>query len=227
MEIERINENTLKFYISYMDIEDRGFDRDEIWYNREKSEQLFWEMMDEVNDQEDFTIDGPLWIQVQALDKGLEIVVTKAQMSKDGQKLELPQEDGKTIEMPVDDKIEALLEQKFQSKKDTEEQVDMHPDLENELSFIVRFEDIEDAIQLSHSVESNYPFQDRLFHFEDSYYLCIQFDDENMDDEEQENILSLVLEFGEETGITIFRLQEYGKIIFADHALEQIKHYFQ
>ncbi len=42
MEIERINEHTVKFYMSYGDIEDRGFDREEIWYNRERSEELFW-----------------------------------------------------------------------------------------------------------------------------------------------------------------------------------------
>ena len=47
MEIERINEHTVKFYISYHDIEERGFDREEIWYNRDRSEELFWEMMDE------------------------------------------------------------------------------------------------------------------------------------------------------------------------------------
>lgn len=90
MEIERINEHTVKFYMSYGDIEDRGFDREEIWYNRERSEELFWEVMDEVHDEEEFAVEGPLWIQVQALDKGLEIIVTKAQLSKDGQKLELP-----------------------------------------------------------------------------------------------------------------------------------------
>lgn len=90
MEIERINEHTVKFYMSYGDIEDRGFDREEIWYNRERSEELFWEVMDEVHEEEEFAVEGPLWIQVQALDKGLEIIVTKAQLSKDGQKLELP-----------------------------------------------------------------------------------------------------------------------------------------
>src|SRR5690625_1434130 len=83
MEIERINENTVKFYISYVDIESRGFEREEIWYNRERSEQLFWQMMDEVNYKEDFPVEGPLWIQVQALEKGLEIVVTKAQISNE------------------------------------------------------------------------------------------------------------------------------------------------
>lgn len=53
MEIERINEHTVKFYMSYGDIEDRGFDREEIWYNRERSEELFWEVMDEVHEEEE------------------------------------------------------------------------------------------------------------------------------------------------------------------------------
>lgn len=68
MEIERINDDTVKFYISYIDIEERGFDREEIWYSRERSEEL-WEMMDEVHQEEEFMIEGPLWIQVQALEK--------------------------------------------------------------------------------------------------------------------------------------------------------------
>src|SRR5690606_26860994 len=105
MEIERINEHTVKFYISYVDIEERGFDREEIWYNRERGEELFWEMMDEIHQEDDFVPDGPLWIQIQALDKGLEVIVTKAQLSKDGQKLELPIPTDKG-NMHVDEKIE-------------------------------------------------------------------------------------------------------------------------
>src|SRR5690606_5066267 len=90
MEIERINDNTVKFYISYLDVEERGFSRDEIWFNRDKSEELCGEMMDEVNEEADFVMEGPLWIQVQAMDKGLEVTVTRAQLTKDGQKLDLP-----------------------------------------------------------------------------------------------------------------------------------------
>src|SRR5699024_9952264 len=109
MEIERINENTIKFYISYLDIEDRGFNREEIWYNRERSEQLFWQVMDEAGDQESFDIEGPLWIQVQAMEKGLEITVTKAQLSKEGQNLELG-DDTSEIEEHLNDKLENLLD---------------------------------------------------------------------------------------------------------------------
>ena len=84
MEIERINENTVKFFLSYLDIEERGFTREEVWYNREKSEELFWEMMDEINEEAEFEVEGPLWIQVHAKKQGIEVTVTRAN-SADGQ----------------------------------------------------------------------------------------------------------------------------------------------
>ncbi|WP_394218604.1 adaptor protein MecA [Halobacillus trueperi] len=229
MEIERINENTVKFYVTYQDVEQRGFDREEIWYNRERSEQLFWEMMDEVNDQENFQADGPLWIQVQAMDKGLEVIVTKAQVSQDGQKLELPNEDGKAIDVPVDEKLESLLDDKFHSSEDYDQSNDYEEDQEESdepLTFTLKFNDFEDVIQLSHYVLPADSMEQRLFHFEDRYYLYIQFNDENMSDDDQENVLSQLMEYGYESSLTIHRLEEYGKTIFNEQALESVKEYF-
>ncbi|RWZ55141.1 adaptor protein MecA [Halobacillus fulvus] len=230
MEIERINENTVKFYVSYQDVEQRGFDREEIWYNRERSEQLFWEMMDEVNDQENFQADGPLWIQVQAMDKGLEVIVTKAQVSQDGQKLELSNDEGKAIDIPVDEKLESLLEDKFNSTNDTSDQQE-EEDSEDEqpsepLNFTLKFNDFEDVIQLSHYLSEKDTSEQKLFHFEDRYYLYIQFKDEDMSDEEQENVLSQMMEYGHESPLTIYRLEEYGKTIFEEQALAMIEEYF-
>ncbi|MGR9050830.1 adaptor protein MecA [Halobacillus faecis] len=229
MEIERINENTVKFYVTYQDVEQRGFDREEIWYNRERSEQLFWEMMDEVNDQENFQADGPLWIQVQAMDKGLEVIVTKAQVSQDGQKLELPNEDGKAIDVPVDEKLESLLDDKFHSSEDYDQRNEYEEDQEESdepLTFTLKFNDFEDVIQLSHYVLPAESMEQRLFHYEDRYYLYIQFSDENMSDDDQENVLSQLMEYGHESSLTIHRLEEYGKTIFNEQALESVKQYF-
>ncbi|SER86939.1 adapter protein MecA 1/2 [Gracilibacillus ureilyticus] len=226
MEIERINENTIKFYISYMDIEDRGFDREEIWYNREKSEQLFWQVMDEVNyNEEDFQIDGPLWIQVQALEKGLEIVVTKAQISKDGQNLQLPTESGKTIDMPVDDKIESLLEEKFGPLN--REDIDVEEQFGHDFVVVVSFRDLEDIIQLSHVFEPVEGMGEELYFFNGKYMLITKFDEEYLSDDEQEDLISQILEFGNESTETMFVVQEYGKVIFAEDALIQVKEHFQ
>lgn len=222
LEIERINDNTVKFYISYGDIEERGFDRDEIWYNREKSEELFWEMMDEVHQEEEFMIEGPLWIQVQALDKGLEVLVTKAQISKDGQKFELPITDEKLKDIPVDERIEELLDQHFNTKTDDDDD----DSYEDTLEFLIAFKDFEDLISLSNRniLED---LSTKLYSFEGKYYLFVDFPEEEYDEEDIDNSLSLLLEYGHETAITIHRVEEYGKLIMSENVFSEIRRHFK
>jgi adapter protein MecA 1/2 len=225
VEIERINEHTVKFYISYVDIEERGFDREEIWYNRERSEELFWEMMDEVHSEGDFSLEGPLWIQVQALEKGLEVLVTKAQLSKDGSKLELPLPEDKLREfsVPVDEKIEAILDHHFHISRDDEPLAD--EDDHEVLQFTICFKDIEDVIALAHRADFT-GFVNHLFQFEERYYLFVQFNEEDYTEHEIDNMLSLLLEYGTDSQVTIYRLEEYGKEVIRDNALETLKIYF-
>ncbi|WP_040204546.1 adaptor protein MecA [Neobacillus jeddahensis] len=222
MEIERINEYTVKFYISYGDIEERGFDREEIWYNRERSEELFWEMMDEVHGEEDFVVEGPLWIQVQALDKGLEVLVTKAQLSKDGQKFELPIPNDKIKDIPVDGKIEELLDQHFNPNFTDEEE--MLPE-EDSLEFLLVFRDFEDVIGLSNRAGLD-ELVTKLYHFEGKYYLYTEFPEDLYEEDEIDDILSVLLEYGYETQVTIHRIQEYGKEIISKDVFEEIRKYF-
>jgi adapter protein MecA 1/2 len=230
MEIERINENTVKFYISYIDIEDRGFEREEIWYNRERSEQLFWKMMDELNYKEDFSVDGPLWIQVQALEKGLEIIVTKAQVSKNGENIELPAENGKTIDLSVDEKIENILDDKFGKShgKNADKKQEETVEEDGNLSIMISFRDFEDVIQLSHYIPdvSDSMEEDSLFHYNNTYYLYMEFSQDILDDDEQEDIISQVLEFGVDSDVTIYLLEEYGKKVFGNNTFSQVKTYF-
>ncbi|WP_408010722.1 adaptor protein MecA [Pseudalkalibacillus sp. A8] len=223
MEIERVNEYTIKFFITYSDIETRGFDKEEIWQNRERGEELFWEMMDEAHQQEQFSLEGPLWIQVQALDKGLEILVTRASLSQDGSKLELPISDDKQVDIPVDDNIEKMLDHQFNSHVDNEDPSE-EDDGEDYLSFMIRFDDIEDVISLSHNINSE-SFEDTLHHYENKYYLYVTFYD-TFSESEQDDVLSRLLEYGDETDLTVHRIEEYGKVILSENALEQLNEYF-
>ncbi|MGO4889359.1 adaptor protein MecA [Anaerobacillus sp. MEB173] len=212
MEIERVNETTIKFYITYKDIEDRGFDRDEIWYNRERGEELFFEMINEAYDQENFEIEGPLWIQVQALDKGLEILVTRGQITDGNVKLEIPVGNDKNVDYPVDDNIEQKLDEQFRHSGENGQS--------ETLELVIGFEDFEHVISLSHTLKVR-GLENSLHFFEGRYYLYVQFTDE-CDEDEQDNILSQILEYGYESEITIYRIQEYGKEILAEKALETI-----
>jgi adapter protein MecA 1/2 len=221
MEIERINDYTVKFFITYIDIEDRGYDREEIWQNRDRGEELFWDLMDEANEREQFPVEGPLWIQVQAMDEGLEMTVTRASLSNDGTKLELPISDEKHIDIPVDDNIEALLDTKLNNNEDDESEDEIEEDI---LQFLFSFDDIEDVLSLSQQVQLA-DIENDLYHMEGYYYLHVSFHDD-MPEKDQDDILSQLLEYGIETGVTIYRVQEYGKVILEKNALSQLKEHF-
>ncbi|MEW9501593.1 adaptor protein MecA [Jeotgalibacillus marinus] len=216
MEIERINDHTVKFYISYGDIEDRGFDREEIWYNRDKSEELFWEMMDEVHQEEDFAIEGPLWIQVQALEKGLEILVTKAQVTKDGQRFELPIPEDKQRDGSVSDQIEEYLEEHFEMEESEDYDI---------LDFTMKFKDFEDLISLSKRFDHEQLIT-KLYAFENVYYLFVEFAEDLFEENDVENILSVLLEYGLDTQVTVHRLEEYGKVVMKEKVFENVRNYF-
>ncbi|WP_100399646.1 adaptor protein MecA [Bacillus sp. FJAT-44742] len=222
MEIERINDSTIKFYITYRDIEDRGFDRDEIWYNRERGEELFFEMMNEATDHQDsFEIEGPLWIQIQALEKGLEVVVTRGQISDGNVKLEIPVTQDKGEDMPVDDNIVDMLDEQFRSSQKNRQ---YSQNQDEELELVIEFKDLEDLISLSQSFDASY-VKNEVYHFQGSYYLYLLFDNHYTEDE-QDDMLSRVLEYGEESDVSIYRIREYGKTIVEENGLQVIKDNF-
>jgi adapter protein MecA 1/2 len=228
MEIERINENTVKFYISYIDIEDRGFEREEIWYNRERSEQLFWEMMEELSDEEEFAVEGPLWIQVQALEKGLEIIVTKAQISKNGEELEIPIDNENTIDVPVDEKIENMLEKKFGKYEEEPADESDQPEDDENMWIVVSFSDFEDVIQLSHYFQEieDADLKETLYAYKGKYYLYMEFPEDMFDDNKQEDFISQIFEFADDSELTSHFLEEYGKTVFAGDTFAEIRAYF-
>lgn len=227
MEIERINENTIKFYISYIDIENLGYEREEIWYNRERSEQLFWHMMDEVNHKEDFNPEGPLWIQVQAMEKGLEVIVTKAKISKQGEHYELDDIEDNNLDLSEEDNIEDILEDTFgkSSQEESKLEEDYH---EEKLWIIFDFDDFEHVIQLSHFMKHDYEIQEEtLYHYNDKYYLYIEFGADILDDDQLlENVTSKILEFANNSNISLHVLEEYGKKIIKDNTFVTLSKYF-
>lgn len=125
MRIERVDDTTVKLFITYSDIEARGFSREDLWTNRKRGEEFFWSMMDEINEEEDFVVEGPLWIQVHAFEKGVEVTISK---SKNEEAMNMSDEDAnEQFEEQVnellantlenDESIEDLFEQRAQQKQ--------------------------------------------------------------------------------------------------------------
>lgn len=218
MDMERINENTLKLFISYLDIEERGFTKDEIWYNREKGEELFWVMMEEINDDIDFEMDGPLWIQVVAKETGLELTVTSAKFNADGI-LDLPsslEEKRKFFESAFNG-VDIKPHEFEEIFNDPEEYLDGY-------TFVLN--DFDDIIDIANRMPKEADFQNSLYEMDGKYYLHVEFE-EDVSTEELENYLSVISESAEEADTTIHLLEEYGKPIMLDSCFETVRQFFK
>ena len=211
MDIERINENTFKLFITYSDIEERGYTREDIWYSRVKGEELFWDVISEVNTDEYFDLEGPIWIHINASESGLEVIVTRANISPDHQDFDDASE-------PIDLTDLSDLEQDLFDAVDEKA-------VENKLLDVrYSFKDIDELIPLAKRLQS-YQLNTSLYKFEGKYYLNIDLTSIE-DVQMRKNIVSIVNEYLTRSKVTIYRLEEYGDVIMADHAFEQAIQYF-
>lgn len=223
MRIERVNETTIKFYLTYTDIEDRGFKQDELWTNRKRGEEFFWSMMEEVNEEEEFVVEGPLWIQVHASDKGIEFVVTK---SKQDDFIHLPDDESmEHLEMQVTN----LLSKAPEGQDDLTKMLatDYSSVQSNDLNILVKFKELEDVIQFSASnVLDDINIEDLLYMHEDNYYYFVQFDS-RMPLDEIDNFIGHLYEFAERTSMSHELLEEYGKVVMSHNVRGQVRKYFK
>lgn len=134
-------------------------------------------------------------------------------------KLELPIGLDKIIDIPLDERIESLFQ------RELEEDAGTNFNEDGTFGFLIKFNDFEDVISLSHRLIFE-DIKDELYSFEDRYYVYVEFDEVLHDEEEIDRILSIILEYGEESTLTVHRVSEYGKLIIAEHALETIRSHF-
>src|SRR5699024_2038806 len=84
----------------------------------------------------------------------------------------------------------------------------------------------EDVIQLSHYFKKDLAgITTKLYAHRNKYYLFIEFSYE-MNDEVQENLISQLFEFGEDSNYTTYYLEEYGKVIFEQDVFTAVQSYF-
>lgn len=222
MDIERINDNTFKVYISYIDIEERGFSRDEIWFNKDKSEQLFWEMMDEVHDDDHFDeLDGPLWIQVHAMEKGLEVIVTRTEMAKQDERsddnYEMEDISNKIFKNGVSSSIGPHEFNDFSNYMDDLDEIPS--------DYTFKFEKLDDLLVLAKKLDK-VNFETSLYYYEEAYHLHVNFDLDEMEFETILNTLSVISEFANSTKTTIHMIQEYGKEIITNDVFQELNRHF-
>ncbi|EMF0327431.1 adaptor protein MecA [Enterococcus faecium] len=216
MEMEHINENTIRVLIGHEDLEERGVSFLDLLGNHKEIENFFYSILEEVDIEEEFRGSEAVTFQVLPKGDGLELFISKNLPDE-----EISQSEDSTVDS--EDVSDFLRQQIIGS--DPEEELSGIALEEQERQATFAFEDFEQVIQLATDVELESAWTD-LYLFEERYYLVVHFWMENLNQADVENQIARILEFAEKSDRTPETLNEYGKCLMARNAIERTKFYF-
>ena len=154
MKIEKISENIIKVTISLNDLEERNIDLNSLNYNSPAAQELFWDMMEQVEDQLGFSLSDSQFIiePVPDIDEGF--IITIARMDDEG--------DFESIQKYIKSKIK---KSELKAKRRTRR---IYSTL-----LIYAFNNVEDLRQLSKNISSIYMGESSLYKHGNTYYLVL------------------------------------------------------
>ncbi|WP_195493260.1 adaptor protein MecA [Enterococcus gallinarum] len=214
MEMEHINENTIRVLIKSEDLAARGITFLDLLGNHNEIENFFYSILEEVDIDEEFKGSEAVTFQVLPKGDGLELFISK-NLPPEGMENFDDMSDGSTED--ITDMLKKHVASQLQG---TESQ----PELGNR--FIFELNSFEAMVQLASEVYLD-SVTTNLYQMNDRYYLEVQFMDNDTTDIEVENALAYLMEFANRTQVTSEVLAEYGKIIMEHDALELTRYYFK
>ena len=216
MEMENINENTIRVLIENSDLEERGITFLDLLGNQKQIENFFYSILEEVDVDDQFHETDAITFQVLPNGNGLELFISKGH----GDDLDSFEGEDSALEQVVD----YMKKQSQQYDKDKE--LDLDENNLGPLEIMLKFTDFEHFIQVSKRffLEKG---SSTLYSYKDAYYLSVVFFIDEMTETNLENEIAIALEFAEESDIATEVLGEYGKILMKGNALETARYYFK
>ena len=200
MRVEKLGDNKVRIYLSYEDLNDRGIDRDEIWQNSRRVQELFWEMMENAYEEVGFEVLGPIAVEAFTMPtEGIVVIVTQ-----------LP-----SLSQAAGDRV---------SEEEAEELETSLATADLSEAFIFVFHDFEDAVRAAHSLRVHEGIGGSLYHYKNRYHLY--FEEEEIHEDLYDTIWSILHEYGELSATTKAMLDEYGKLVMDGHAIRTLTDHF-
>ncbi len=223
MEIEHINEDTIRVRIKNEDLEARGYTFLDLLGNQKQIETFFYSILEEVDIDEEFQESDAVTFQVMPSRNGLELFISKNTDIHENflSDADFSSEYGDSESNQDFSQFESFKK----SKKTKEEAADFTQDDSGNHRIVIEFQHFEQLVQLAqiYQTESGYS---SLYKYNKKYYLDLNFMNDEFSLLTPREETALVLEYGEESQISPDVLIEHGDLIIEDVALETIRHYF-
>lgn len=220
MEMDRLNENTIRVILSTEDLQERGVTVLDLLGNKKQIETFFYSILDEVDKNHVFTNNEPVTFQIMPNKEGLELLISKSDDSEGSGSLPL-----NGLQNSVGASESNNLDKVGTEEYDSETAPYLNdPDTPTK-TIIVEFKDFEDYVQLANLLHLESGISN-LFEYNDKYYLQLILFTDEMHEMTYSDVLALLSEYSFKTKVTAAVLSEYGQKIMSKTALELTRYYF-
>ena len=169
MEMEHINENTIRVMIGHEDLEERGVSFLDLLGNHREIENFFYSILEEVDIEDEFRSSEAVTFQVLPKGDGLELFISKNLPNE-----EMLQNDEDSLDS---DDVTEFIQQQILNNEVEESDERISDEIEHQAIFA--FDDFEQMIQLANNVELESAWTD-IYLLDDVYYLVVHFWMENL-----------------------------------------------
>ena len=224
MEIEHINEDTIRVRIENSDLEARGYTFLDLLGNQKHIETFFYSILEEVDIDEEFQESDAVTFQIMPNRNGLELFISKNADMHDNLFAHMDIEDLDEDDHESEKEFQPFEKYKNfgQPNKEKSESPKIEPDNQK---IVVEFSTFEQIIELARIFQIEAGFTN-LYQYTDKYFLEMSFLNDEFSLRTPQEEKAIVLEFGLESKISADVLIEHGQVIIEDVALETIRHYF-
>lgn len=219
MEMENINENTIRVLIENSDLEERGITFLDLLGNQKQIESFFYSILEEVDVDNQFHESDAITFQVLPNGNGLELFISRG-MNGD--------EDYENVNgsSQLEHVVDYIKKQTKNFNEREKKASDMDEDDMAPVEVVFKFQTFDDFLELAKRMflESGIS---SLYYYDKHYYLAVVYFIDEMTETNLDNEILKALEFAEESDIATEVLSEYGKLVIQDNALEVARHYFK
>lgn len=217
VEMEHINENTIRVVIENQDLEDRGITFLDLMGNQKEIEKFFYSILEEVDEEAQFRDSDAVTFQVLPNRNGLELFISKNLNLEDFSLEELPDN------LPAEGMAD-LLKERLENK-DLPELPEIADRWLEQDEFVYQLADFEAVIALAQQPVFENALTN-LYLFGGKYYLGVTYL-ETLEDFEKRIDRALVLEYAVESHYAQEYLAEHGELLMQSSALALVHHYFK
>ncbi len=220
MEMERINENTIRVLIGNDDLDKRGITVLDLLGNHKQIESFFYSILEEVDKDHQFQNNDAVTFQVLPNQNGLELFISK--------------------DVDLNHNLMGDSDNENEKRDPVSKYIDEHPqstDPQNDhktndefghqkRTVILEFDTFDQFIALSKALKLEDGTSD-LYLYNEKYYLKLQLFSSEPVDLTVSDEVAIANEYGRKTPVTEEILDEYGELLMENGALELARHYFK